>query len=238
MLLRQEVSDGVEVLSVVGPVGPGDAALLQTAVARAVALSPRGVLVDLADADAVSVEAVDVLNWMTVRAQGWPRPALSVCCAPPHLDDLLLPVVQVHSCREDALAHMDDRPDGGHLRSWVVDGLQPAAQARRLTAETAREEHLEPLADDLAVVVSELVTNAVRYGSPPVRLQIDLTDEAVTVVVEDGSPGRPTARQAAEDAEGGRGLWLVEALSGDSGVRPHPPGKAVWAEFRRPPVDG
>lgn len=235
MLLRQEVSDGVEVLSVVGAVGAGDAASLQTALARAIELSPRGVLLDLSEADALSVEAVDVLNWMTALARGWPRPALGICCSPQDLSDVLLPTVQVHDCRKDALDHMDDRPAGRHLRTYVVDSPQAAAQARRFLADAAREEQLGPMADDLAVVVSELVTNAVRHGAPPVTLEIDTTDDAVTVVVEDASPGRPGPVEALEDAEGGRGLSLVEALSADTGVRPLPPGKAVWAQLSRTP---
>jgi anti-sigma regulatory factor (Ser/Thr protein kinase) len=233
VLLRQEVSDGVEVLSVVGAVGPGDAAALQRAISRAVELSPRGVVLDLSDSGALSAEAVDVVNWMSALARGWPRPALGVCCSPQDLTDVLLPSVQLHARREDAIEHIDDRPEGRHLRTEVVHSPHAAAQARRFLAEAARAQQLGPLADDLAVVVSELVTNAVRHGAPPVILEIDTTDESVTVVVADGAPGRPGPQQALEDAEGGRGLTLVEALSGDTGVRPQPPGKAVWAELPR-----
>lgn len=235
MLLRQEVDRGVEVLSVVGAVEPRDAATLQKAVRRAVELGPRGVLVDLTEAAGLSPEAVDVLNWLTAEAAGWPRPALALCCAPTDIADLLLPQVQVHPGREDALRHVDDRPEQQDIVRAVLDGDPTGPRrARQLAVQTAHEHGLA--ADDLALVVSELVTNAMRYGTPPVELEIGCCEHCITVVVADGTPGRPAAGDPGPDAEGGRGLLLVEKLASQIGVRPHPPGKAVWAELPRRPA--
>jgi anti-sigma regulatory factor (Ser/Thr protein kinase) len=94
--------------------------------------------------------------------------------------------------------------------------------------------HLEPISDELALVVSELVTNAVRHAEPPVRLELQADDERVTVAVADGSPGRPVARPAPADAEGGRGLPMIDLIAAETGVRPSPPGKTVWAALTRP----
>jgi anti-sigma regulatory factor (Ser/Thr protein kinase) len=118
----------------------------------------------------------------------------------------------------------------------VVD-LEHCAQtpsvARAAAAELVAELHLEPIGDDVALVVSELVTNAVRHASPPVRLELSADDRRVTVGVADGSDRTPVARAADDDCEGGRGMPLVDLLAAESGVSPHPPGKTVWAALRR-----
>jgi anti-sigma regulatory factor (Ser/Thr protein kinase) len=108
------------------------------------------------------------------------------------------------------------------------------ARARALTSEVIAELHLESLHDDLVLVVSELVTNAVRYAQPPLELEIEAGEDTVTVAVGDGSPGRPVPREAPDDAEGGRGLSLIDLLAAETGVRPSPPGKTVWAALARP----
>ncbi|MCW2608520.1 MAG: hypothetical protein JWO60_3213 [Frankiales bacterium] len=230
MLLSQEVTQGVEVLSVLGPVQGQDAAVLQQALTRAVDVEPRGVVIDLSDAGPLSAAAVDVLNWATARAAGWPRPSLQVCCATPGLEELLLP--PVHEGRDAAMSHVDDRPEEQVRVSAVLDvGPQSPAQARRLAQECAREQGFD--GDDLVLVVSELVTNALRHGTPPLHLEIVTCAHCATVVVTDCSSDRPVRRTADDQAEGGRGMLLVDLLAADSGVRPAPPGKAVWAELPR-----
>lgn len=230
MLLSHEARDGVAVLCVHGPVEDADVAHLQHALDVAVAQGPRGVLVDLGQAGALAPAAVDVLNWATARAQGWPRPSLSVCCGSPELGELLLPEVRMHACRDDALAHVDDR-DEDHVcvRTTVEATAAGLAQAREKARACAAEHGMT--GDDVSLVVSELVTNAVRYGAPPIELEIDTCDHCITVVVADSAPERPVTREAAVDDEGGRGLLLVDALACDSGVRSGAAGKAVWAEL-------
>ena len=87
--------------------------------------------------------------------------------------------------------------------------------------------------DDLLLVVSEMVTNAVRHALPPVELQISAADDRVVVAVADSSPEPPAPRDADADAEGGRGMALVDLLCEAHGVRAQPPGKTVWAAVRR-----
>lgn len=232
MLLCQEVTDGVEVLAVAGQVTGADAAPLRAAVRRAVQRGPRGVVIDLSAAVGLAPEVVDTLNWLTSEAAGWPRPALSVCCAPPELAELLLPEVRMHRCRSDAIEHIDDHAGHGQcVRVTLPADPTGPRRARQLATECALEHGVPP--EDLSLVVSELVTNALRYGQPPVELEIDSCEHCVTVLVCDGGTGRPVARAADEQDEGGRGLLLVTSLASDTGVRPSPPGKAVWAELPR-----
>ena len=115
-------------------------------------------------------------------------------------------------------------------------GAEPdvVARARHHVANAlAKTEHAE-LVPDAELVVSELVTNAVRYGRPPVTLELEATADGVTAAVADGTPERPDRRNPDLDDESGRGLLLIDLLAADSGVRPVPPGKAVWAALPRP----
>ena len=127
-----------------------------------------------------------------------------------------------------------ERRRGERHRIDLEDSVRSPARARRATADMVTQLRLEPLADELAIVVSELVTNAVRHAAPPMHLEIQAGTDRVTVAVADGSPSLPVPRQASADAEGGRGLPMIDLLAAETGVRPSPPGKTVWAALTRP----
>ncbi|WP_430381385.1 ATP-binding protein [Streptomyces arenae] len=79
------------------------------------------------------------------------------------------------------------------------------------------------------LVVSELVTNAIRYGGSPVRLRLIREDELI-VEVSDGGHTSPHLRRAGMDDEGGRGLFLVAQMTERWGTRYTPTGKTIWTE--------
>ncbi|WEP00020.1 ATP-binding protein [Streptomyces sp. FXJ1.172] len=81
------------------------------------------------------------------------------------------------------------------------------------------------------LIVSELVTNAIRYGAPPVQLRL-IKDRTLACEVHDSSPSAPHLRHARTVDEGGRGLFISAQLSEDWGVRytSDTEGKTVWAE--------
>jgi anti-sigma regulatory factor (Ser/Thr protein kinase) len=112
----------------------------------------------------------------------------------------------------------------------------PAA-AREWARRSGCREHALEMLDDALLLISELVTNAVLHGGPPIVLAIDCDGEGLHVRVRDGSPAEPRRRSADADAEGGRGLTLVELLTTTWGVAPvadqRGPGKEVWFELRR-----
>ena len=107
-------------------------------------------------------------------------------------------------------------------RTFVEASLGSAYRDVGMVAETC---------DDLVVIVSELVTNAVRAGSGEVGLTVGLERGRVVVRVTDSAVGWPEPRTAAIDDPGGRGLPLVAALSAAWGVRLADTGKTVWAEL-------
>lgn len=90
----------------------------------------------------------------------------------------------------------------------------------------------EQRTDDAALVLSELVTNAIRHGSAPLHLRLEVAGRLLRMEVTDGEPTRvPVARGAALDDTGGRGIALVTALVDRWGWARRADGKVVWAEF-------
>ncbi|MEU7378933.1 MULTISPECIES: SpoIIE family protein phosphatase [unclassified Streptomyces] len=92
---------------------------------------------------------------------------------------------------------------------------------------------LEPLIDTTELLVSELVTNALRYGEGEIRLRL-LLDRTLVCEVWDSGLVQPRRRRARDTDEGGRGLQLVGLLSAAWGSRRTPRGKTVWFELPLP----
>ncbi|WP_030220270.1 SpoIIE family protein phosphatase [Streptomyces sp. NRRL WC-3626] len=95
---------------------------------------------------------------------------------------------------------------------------------------------LEPLVDTTELLVSELVTNALRYGEGEIRLRL-LLDRTLVCEVWDSGLVQPRRRRARDTDEGGRGLQLVGLLSAAWGSRRTPRGKTVWFELPLPGPD-
>lgn len=84
---------------------------------------------------------------------------------------------------------------------------------------------------DVALLVSELVTNAVLHARSATRLTIDRDGATLRVSVWDGSAARPRLRPYTPDAVTGRGLLLVERIASRWGVDEGSGGKSVWFEL-------
>lgn len=93
------------------------------------------------------------------------------------------------------------------------------------------------LLDDAALVVSELMTNAVRAGCAQTRVRLAIDEQHIRIAVTDDSPGLPRVIDAAPEDESGRGLRLVAALSTDWGVTTANGSKEVWAALALVPRD-
>ncbi|MFI9150391.1 PAS domain S-box protein [Streptomyces sp. NPDC053367] len=87
-------------------------------------------------------------------------------------------------------------------------------------------------ADDALLLLSELLTNAVRHAEGRVGVHVRRTRTDLTVEVRDCSPHLPQPRLATEDEQSGRGLLLVRALADDWGARPTDEGKSTWFSMK------
>lgn len=110
---------------------------------------------------------------------------------------------------------------------------ESAATARRLVRDACAAWWLESLADDAALVVSELVANAVQHARrESIRVRVERTAPATVVVVVSDFDRRPPVPRAPHDEdEDGRGLALVEVLAADWGADQRRWGKVVWARL-------
>ncbi|MGW2993373.1 ATP-binding SpoIIE family protein phosphatase, partial [Streptomyces sp. NPDC001193] len=118
------------------------------------------------------------------------------------------------------------------IASWELPAEPTAAaRARHLTETTLTGWGMEELAFTAELVVSELVTNAYRYGGgTPLTLRL-IRDRSLVCEVSDRSSTAPHLRRARTTDEGGRGLFLVAQLTERWGARYTRDGKTVWTEF-------
>ncbi|MFG2644511.1 SpoIIE family protein phosphatase [Streptomyces sp. NPDC048370] len=110
-------------------------------------------------------------------------------------------------------------------------------RARELARAQLNAWDLDALVDTVELLVSELVTNALRYGEGEIRLRL-LRDRTLVCEVWDSGLVQPRRRRARDTDEGGRGLQLVGLLSAAWGSRRTPRGKTVWFELPLPDGDG
>ncbi|WP_406386836.1 SpoIIE family protein phosphatase [Streptomyces sp. NBC_01618] len=140
----------------------------------------------------------------------------------PQPDDVALLLARTHELRAD------------HVVSWEVPSDPAAvAGARARTARVLRTWGLEELETTTELIVSELVTNAVRYATGPIRLRL-LRQSVLICEVSDASSTSPRLRHARTTDEGGRGLFLVAQLTRRWGTRYTPEGKIIWTEQELP----
>ncbi|MFE9330450.1 ATP-binding protein [Streptomyces sp. NPDC006925] len=134
------------------------------------------------------------------------------CCSPPEA----LPSV---------LVLVGEPQSAGHARAYARDYLAHHAPTRS-------DDHVA----EVALVVCELVTNAIRYGTEPgdsLALTLDVEDHRTRVEVRDPVRRRPRPRPESSERDRGRGLVILDAICpGAWGVHDVRFGKAVWAEVK------
>ncbi|MET9788997.1 ATP-binding SpoIIE family protein phosphatase [Streptomyces canus] len=117
------------------------------------------------------------------------------------------------------------------IADWTFpDDPAAVADARKAVARQLAAWELDHMAFTTELIVSELVTNAIRYAGGTVGLRLFRDDATLVCEVTDGSNTQPRLRRARGGDEGGRGLFLVAQLSKRWGSRYHQTGKTIWAE--------
>ncbi|OIJ99653.1 histidine kinase [Streptomyces colonosanans] len=121
--------------------------------------------------------------------------------------------------------------DPAQIADWDVPS-DPAAVSRVRADVTRRLKSwgLDQVAFATELITSELVTNAIHYGSQPIRLRLLHNRNSLICEVSDGSSTSPHLRRAATTDEGGRGLFLVAQFAQRWGTRYGARGKVIWTE--------
>jgi hypothetical protein len=133
-------------------------------------------------------------------------------------DDIAMLIARLRRLPEDSYA------------SWTLaPKLTSVREARSVLAEPMKRWDLEDLIPTTELLVSELVTNAVKYSRGEVTLRL-VNEKALVCEVLDSSGALPRLRQANSDDESGRGLQVVRQLSQRWGARRTATGKVVWCE--------
>ncbi|MFC5253286.1 SpoIIE family protein phosphatase [Streptomyces nigrescens] len=139
--------------------------------------------------------------------------------APEHPgDDIALLVARTHAMPPDRIASWELPADPARVSDVR------AAAIRRLS-----QWGLDGVAFAVELLLSELVTNAIRYGAEPIQVRL-IHDRTLICEVSDTSSTAPRMRLAASTDEGGRGLFLVAQLAQSWGTRYTTDGKVIWAE--------
>ncbi|MEU9858931.1 SpoIIE family protein phosphatase [Streptomyces sp. NPDC047974] len=130
------------------------------------------------------------------------------------------------------------RMDADRVAVWDVP-RDPAAvgPVRNACARKLAEWGLDDISFGSELILSELITNAVRYGLEPIRVRL-LYGSSLVCEVSDGSSTAPYIRRASDTDEGGRGLFLVAQYAEKWGTRYSPRGKTIWAAQATAPGAG
>ncbi|MDX2695509.1 SpoIIE family protein phosphatase [Streptomyces ipomoeae] len=134
-------------------------------------------------------------------------------------DDVALLIARTRALHSDRVAFWD-----------LVSDPAIVARARHHATEQLTAWGLDDAALITELIVSELVTNAIRYGRPPIQLRLIHENNTLISEVFDSSSTAPHLRRARLLDEGGRGLLLVAQLAHRWGTRHGPIGKTIWAE--------
>lgn len=244
MNAQQELDVTVETvgaLAIVKPTGRLDLAtfvLLRDAVHKVLTTQPTAVAVDLSRLVVADDLALTVFSAAARAAEAWPGCRVLLYAPDPKLRGVLgrmsiTRFVPTYSHWSDLLVGARPIPPRQRYTRRLAAHPGATAIARELVATVCQEWDLAPLVADAELIVTELVSNAVRYVGGDIMVAVVVSDYYLHISVRDGSTEPPRRRTPDPDA-GGRGLLLVEAMAAAWGSTVTDGGKVVWATLALP----
>jgi anti-sigma regulatory factor (Ser/Thr protein kinase) len=238
MEIRVEHDDDRPVVAASGLLDLAAAGRLRIALLKAAAEQPEAVVCDLTDVRAEQL-ALPVFLTVADEVGAWPSCPVALVVSDPALRGALelLGVERrmvVVRFRADARPALQARPPVARATLRLSPVPAAPAQARSFLRSCLRTWNVDGGSEidgqGAALVLDELVTNAVRHAATPVDVLVGLRGKALRVAVADRSATELRPRPATDDEESGRGLLLVQALAQRWGVLPRRAGgKVVWA---------
>jgi anti-anti-sigma regulatory factor len=228
----------IAVVRMSGVLTPQTAMVARSAVLESLLEEPTSVIVDLAGVTAADEVAVQVFPGAAAQATSWPGAAVLLCAPSAPVAAALrrssvTGELPVHEAFADALAVAAAEPVPRRVRERFEPTVYAPRAARELVAGACADWGLPETAIAAEVIVSELVTNAVRHARTSVELRVTLRDDQLRISVRDGEPGLARRQAPAEADAHGRGLLIVDAVATAWGNVQIGDGKVVWASLRR-----
>ncbi len=161
-------------------------------------------------------------------------------CPVAELPDMLVASLAPDGTEDDIAILVARVSESAAHQAAVRDiAASPAAlhDGRSFAAATLRGWSLpEAVVQDGVLIVSELLTNAIVHGDPPIRLRLRKTARELAIEVDDGASAMPRKLQTSPEHLHGRGLAIVAQLSTRWAARADGHGKTVWCTLRLPPA--
>jgi anti-anti-sigma regulatory factor/anti-sigma regulatory factor (Ser/Thr protein kinase) len=239
MDIQRHTQDGCLVVAFAGSIDLFSVSQVQRALLKELSHHPFALVCDLSGVH--NLDPVCATVFATVAnhpSTRWPDTSFLLCGARPPVAEILgrLQVprfLHLYVNVEEALDAAVARPP--YLRDELLLAPTPTAAAvgRAFVRDVCLYWQLalpdETLLARAVLLANQLVTNAVVHAHTDIRLRLELRGNRLHIGVRDGDPRLLRLVTPAPEAEGGRGLWLVETLAQAWGVHPHPSGgKVVW----------
>jgi DNA-binding CsgD family transcriptional regulator/anti-anti-sigma regulatory factor/anti-sigma regulatory factor (Ser/Thr protein kinase) len=243
MQITHSTREGCLVVALTGQITVATAPQIQRTLLRDLAQGPSVIICDLGRVDTLDPVCATVFATVANHpASRWPATSVLLCGAQPAVAEVLgrlraRHALPLYDTLQEAVDAAADRP--GYLRDEL--GLTPtptaAATARRFVRETLQSWRLGPpdeeVCEQAQLLANELVTNAVAHAQTDMRLRLELGGELLHIAVRDFDHRLPCLLPDDPQAEGGRGLRLVEWVATTWGAQHHPKGgKVVWCILR------
>jgi anti-anti-sigma regulatory factor/anti-sigma regulatory factor (Ser/Thr protein kinase) len=234
----QESPPPVTVLSLAGRLDLATAAQVRAALHKALAEQPQAIVLDLAELTVVEDVALTAFTAFSRAAAAWPGCPVLLCAPRPAVvaDLARMAVSRAMPVYLDRASATIAAKEGATPRRFAARlGHAPSAArvARDIVAQACETWQLRDAFEDAQLIVTELVSNAVRHAKGDLRLLILLRDRHLHLSIADASADQPRRMLPDPDTgEGGRGLLLIDAVAAAWGSSPTPDGKVVWATLR------
>jgi anti-anti-sigma regulatory factor/anti-sigma regulatory factor (Ser/Thr protein kinase) len=240
MEIHRATQAGCVVVTFSGRIDLFSVPAVQRTLLKDLAEQPDALICDLSGVDHLDPVCATVFATVVNHpVSRWPTTGFALCGAQPQVAEILgrLQVpdfLPLYASADEALDAVLDRPP--YLREELLLASSPTAPAaaRVFVRQTCRDWELAPpdatVAERAVLLANELVTNAVVHARTELRLRLELRGDRLHIAVRDGSPRLARLVTAPDpQAQGGRGLWLIEQLARSWGVNRHPEGgKVVW----------
>jgi anti-anti-sigma factor len=239
MEIQHSTRHGCLVVAFSGAIDLASVAMVQRTLLKDLSQQPEALICDLTAVQHLDKTAAAVFSTVAKHPTSrWPTTSFVLCGARPRVAEALRLVrasqlVRLYPTLDEAVEAARTRPPVLRDELRLAPVPTAARAARTFVREVCRAWRLDApdttVVDRAVLVANELVTNAVQHAHTDLWLRLELRADRLFVAVRDRGPKVLEPVPPAPEAEGGRGLWLVEQLGRAWGVRPAPDGgKTVW----------